>query len=254
MVLVKNPNVIYKPEYSITQLLTEWIITNNNSENKKEKIYGIRYTSSLSASSASGFEYPKDKLDNIVFFVLDPLSTKKYCPQLSKAFKITNPTCNEYEKLKCGYGIDLGVIDKLSEEERLKFNYEVSDFGNLERDCKTLKSFLFMRSMDSLNIKPYNESICVDRGLRVSSQKWLLIEMSNFAANQIYRIMYSSEDLERFYFQYQTEALPHGESLQSFCVKNKVPYNIFQKWFKDTRKKVVEVQVDGAPEISHEDN
>ncbi|MCI7178994.1 MULTISPECIES: hypothetical protein [Bacteroidaceae] len=65
--------------------------------------------------------------------------------------------------------------------------------------------------------------------------------------------MYSSEDLERFYFQYQTEALPRGESLQSFCVKNKVPYNIFQKWFKDTRKKVVEVQVDGAPEIAHEE-
>ena len=59
--------------------------------------------------------------------------------------------------------------------------------------------------------------------------------MGTFAANQIYRIMYSSEDLERFYFQYQTEALPHGESLQSFCLKNKVPYNIFQKWFKDTR-------------------
>ena len=77
--------------------------------------------------------------------------------------------------------------------------------------------------------------------------------MGNFAANQIYRIMYSSEDLERFYFQYQTEALPHGESLQSFCVKNKVPYNIFQKWFKDTRKKVVEVQVDGAPEIAREE-
>ena len=65
--------------------------------------------------------------------------------------------------------------------------------------------------------------------------------------------MYSSEDLERFYFQYQSEALPHGESLQSFCVKNKVPYNIFQKWFKDTRKKVIEVQVDGAPEIIHDE-
>ena len=65
--------------------------------------------------------------------------------------------------------------------------------------------------------------------------------------------MYSSEDLERFYFQYQTEALPHGESLQSFCVKNKVPYNIFQKWYRDTRKKVVEVQVDGAPAIGHEE-
>ena len=65
--------------------------------------------------------------------------------------------------------------------------------------------------------------------------------------------MYSSEDLERFYFQYQTEALPHGESLQSFCVKNKVPYNIFQKWYKDTRKKVVEVQIDGVPETGHEE-
>lgn len=27
------------------------------------------------------------------------------------------------------------------------------------------------------------------------------------------------EDLERFYFQYQTEALPHGESVQSFCLR-----------------------------------
>ena len=42
--------------------------------------------------------------------------------------------------------------------------------------------------------------------------------------------MYSSEDLERFYFKYQTEALPHGQSLQSFCLSNKVPYNIFSKW------------------------
>lgn len=60
--------------------------------------------------------------------------------------------------------------------------------------------------------------------------------------------MYSSEDLERFYFQYQTESLPSGESVQSFCKRNKVPYNIFQKWYKDTRKKIVEVQVDGMPD------
>lgn len=65
--------------------------------------------------------------------------------------------------------------------------------------------------------------------------------------------MHSSEDLGRFYFQYQTEALPHGESLQSFCVKNKVPYNIFHKCFKDTRKKVVEVRINGVPEIGHEE-
>ncbi|MUU00102.1 hypothetical protein DW831_06790 [Bacteroides uniformis] len=73
-----------------------------------------------------------------------------------------------------------------------------------------------------------------------------MIEGSIFAANQICRIMYSSEELERFYFQYQTDALPHGESLQSFCVKHKVPYNIFQKWFKDTRRKVVEIRIAGC--------
>ena len=50
--------------------------------------------------------------------------------------------------------------------------------------------------------------------------------------------MYSSEELERFYFQYQSEAFPHGEFLQSFCVKNKIPYKQFHKSYKDTRKKV----------------
>ena len=59
--------------------------------------------------------------------------------------------------------------------------------------------------------------------------------------------MYSSEDLERFYFQYQTEAMPNGISIEQFCLKNKVPYNIFYKWYKDTRKQIVEVQVDGKP-------
>lgn len=56
--------------------------------------------------------------------------------------------------------------------------------------------------------------------------------------------MYSSEDLERFYFQYQTEAMPKGISIEQFCSRNKVPYNIFYKWYKDTRNKIVEVKVD----------
>ena len=47
--------------------------------------------------------------------------------------------------------------------------------------------------------------------------------------------------------------MPHGESLQSFCVRNKVPYNIFQKWFKDTRKKVVAVWVDDVSVITYEE-
>ena len=67
-------------------------------------------------------------------------------------------------------------------------------------------------------------------------------------------IMYSSEDLERFYFQYQTEAVPHGVSLQSFCSTHNVPYNLFHKWYKDTRRKIVEVQVDGVPPVPPSDS
>ncbi len=59
--------------------------------------------------------------------------------------------------------------------------------------------------------------------------------------------MYSSEDLERFYFQYKCEAVPQGIPIEKFCLQNNVPYNIFSKWYKDTRKKIVEVQVDGRP-------
>lgn len=59
--------------------------------------------------------------------------------------------------------------------------------------------------------------------------------------------MYRNEDLERFYFKYQPEALPHGQSLQTFCLNNNVPYNLFSKWYKDTRRKIVSVQVDDRP-------
>ena len=40
--------------------------------------------------------------------------------------------------------------------------------------------------------------------------------------------MNSSEELEMSYFQYQAESLPSGESVQSFCKRNKVPCNIYK--------------------------
>ena len=54
--------------------------------------------------------------------------------------------------------------------------------------------------------------------------------------------MYSSEDLERFYFQYKTEALPLGMSIETFCLKNKVPYNIFSKWY--SKRPIFRLDVD----------
>ena len=46
--------------------------------------------------------------------------------------------------------------------------------------------------------------------------------------------MYSSKDFERFFIRYKGEAYPRGESIQLFCHRNKVPYSLFEKWYKNT--------------------
>lgn len=59
---------------------------------------------------------------------------------------------------------------------------------------------------------------------------------------------YTSEDFERFYLRYKAEAMPRGVSIQAYCTRNKVPYNLFEKWYTDTRHRLVSVQVDGRPQ------
>lgn len=59
--------------------------------------------------------------------------------------------------------------------------------------------------------------------------------------------MYSYNDFERLFLRYKLEGIPAGVSIEKFCISNKVPYNLFFKWYKDTRKKIIPVQVLGAP-------
>ena len=59
--------------------------------------------------------------------------------------------------------------------------------------------------------------------------------------------MYSSSDFERLFICYKAEAMPEGESIQSFCLKNKVPCNLFHKWYKATHHQIVPVHVEGHP-------
>ena len=47
--------------------------------------------------------------------------------------------------------------------------------------------------------------------------------------------------------------MPKGISIEQFCSRNKVPYNIFYKWYKDTRNKIVEVKVDGFSTSTQEE-
>ena len=60
--------------------------------------------------------------------------------------------------------------------------------------------------------------------------------------------MYSSSDFERLFIRYKAEAMPQGESIQDFCLKNKVPYNLFHKWYKDTRHQIIPVQIEVQPQ------
>ena len=64
--------------------------------------------------------------------------------------------------------------------------------------------------------------------------------------------MYSYNDFERLFLRYKLEGIPAGVSIEKFCMSNKVPYNLFIKWYKDTRKKIVPVQVLGAPSSESE--
>lgn len=65
-------------------------------------------------------------------------------------------------------------------------------------------------------------------------------------------MVYSDSDFERFYLRYMAEAMPRGESIQAFCSRNKIPHNLFDKWYADTRHKVEPVEVTGRPETETE--
>ena len=59
--------------------------------------------------------------------------------------------------------------------------------------------------------------------------------------------MYSSEDLERFYLDYQSEWVPRGMTLQAHCSRNNVPYKVMENYLRNIQKKIVEVKVVGRP-------
>ena len=59
--------------------------------------------------------------------------------------------------------------------------------------------------------------------------------------------MYSSEDLERFYVDYQSEWVPRGMTMRAYCDRNNVPYRVMENFVSNIRKKIVEVEVTGCP-------
>ena len=59
--------------------------------------------------------------------------------------------------------------------------------------------------------------------------------------------MYSASDFEKLWFLYKIDGEPQGLSINEFCLRQGVPYNEFNKWFRKTHKAVVPVKVEGMP-------
>lgn len=59
--------------------------------------------------------------------------------------------------------------------------------------------------------------------------------------------MCSSEDLERFYLDYQSEWVPRGMTLRVYCSRNNVPYKVIENDSRNIQKKIVEVNVVSRP-------
>ena len=60
--------------------------------------------------------------------------------------------------------------------------------------------------------------------------------------------MFSSKDFEKLWFLYQAEGVPEEESINSFCEKNGVPYDEFDKWFRKTHQAVGRVEIENIPD------
>ena len=60
--------------------------------------------------------------------------------------------------------------------------------------------------------------------------------------------MCSSEDCEKLWFLYKLEGEPNGMTIEQFCIKQGVPYQVFNKWFRDRKKRIVPVEIVGRDE------
>lgn len=147
MIQVKNPEDNYKPEYTIPQLLMEWLISHNEGSPEEDRFIGIAYTS---AQKNDDFNFPEDSFDNYAIPVAKPKmrSKSKYCDKLKGVFKATKPTYYDLEVLRYGRGEDNGAFG-LSDEEQRKENMRISQFGDMEDLLeKSKKEALIIKETD----------------------------------------------------------------------------------------------------------
>lgn len=49
-------------------------------------------------------------------------------------------------------------------------------------------------------------------------------------------------------YLYKLEGEPKGVSIEQFCIQQGVPYQVFNKWFRNRKKRIVPVEIVGRDE------
>lgn len=128
---VKESEALFKPEYIVPHLLMDFIIYNN--ANRKGVIHGLFYTSVFKNDD---FMFGNDKFENVAIPVQKALTSKTYCTELCRLFKLTNPTCDEIEQARTGGYISIEPDKQkrtITIHQGAIGKYPNSSFGNLEK-------------------------------------------------------------------------------------------------------------------------
>lgn len=73
-----------------------------------------------------------------------------------------------------------------------------------------------------------------------SSRDWELFGSMSAESILIYFVdPKNNRSVNKFFIRYKTEEIVQSESIQDFCLKNKVFCNLFHKWHKDTRYHII---------------
>lgn len=134
MIQVKDEKTTFKPEYLFPQLMMEYIIEKYHKSANKSSLSnfkGIYYTSVYKNGE---FGYPDSVFNNYAIPTLETADGTNYCPMLCGFFQLTDPTCEEYERIRIS-----GVSNLYWNDNRT--DYEKSSFGLVEYALEDEKRF-----------------------------------------------------------------------------------------------------------------
>lgn len=132
MVKVADYHDPYKSAYLIPQLIMEWLTTDNGPSIQDLK--GVRYTS---VHINDQFGYPQEAFNNLALPV-PGIKSPSFAKPLGDLFKLTEPTCEEYERIKFHLGPDIIYWDAIETPEG---RYGYSLWGRLEEYLNDTEQF-----------------------------------------------------------------------------------------------------------------